>query len=254
MIAAGVFYKGIEGAARATFCIRSWSCCRCATSSSSALRPSTLGRVVAAATGDCLGRHVRGYEATGHRLGAPQHMDRPASPGGVALIGALVFTGCIACLRLAGRPEGAGEGAAAPRRATARAIAGAPVVMTRVVDTALYVARGCGLFALARSLTANRLRILCYHGASLDDESEFEPMLFMRAATFPEDRLDRLLRTGHPVLPLWRGARTPPQGNTAACGGGDHDRRRLVRHAERDGPRPRPPRTTCDPVPRHVLC
>lgn len=73
--------------------------------------------------------------------------------------------------------------------------------MTRVVDAALYVARGCGLFALARSLTANRLRILCYHGASLDDESEFQPMLFMRPETF-EDRLDRLLRTGYPVLPL----------------------------------------------------
>jgi peptidoglycan/xylan/chitin deacetylase (PgdA/CDA1 family) len=50
-------------------------------------------------------------------------------------------------------------------------------------------------------LTADRLRILCYHGVALDDESEFQPMLFMRAATFA-DRLDRLLRTGHPVLPL----------------------------------------------------
>jgi len=73
--------------------------------------------------------------------------------------------------------------------------------MTRVADAALYLARGCGLFALARSLTANRLRILCYHGAALDDEFEFQPMLFMRPATF-ENRLDRLLRTRYPVLPL----------------------------------------------------
>jgi peptidoglycan/xylan/chitin deacetylase (PgdA/CDA1 family) len=73
--------------------------------------------------------------------------------------------------------------------------------MRRVADAALYLARGCGLFALARSLTAKHLRILCYHGAALEDEHEFQPMLFMRSATF-EDRLDRLLRTGHPVLPL----------------------------------------------------
>jgi peptidoglycan/xylan/chitin deacetylase (PgdA/CDA1 family) len=73
--------------------------------------------------------------------------------------------------------------------------------MTRFADAALYLARGCGLFALARSMTAGRLRILCYHGAALDDEFEFQPMLFMRPATF-EDRLDRLLRTRQPVLPL----------------------------------------------------
>jgi peptidoglycan/xylan/chitin deacetylase (PgdA/CDA1 family) len=73
--------------------------------------------------------------------------------------------------------------------------------MTRLADAALHLARGCGLFALARTLTADRLRILCYHGVALDDEFEFQPMLFMRAATFA-DRLDRLLRTGYPVLPL----------------------------------------------------
>jgi peptidoglycan/xylan/chitin deacetylase (PgdA/CDA1 family) len=71
----------------------------------------------------------------------------------------------------------------------------------RAVDLLLYLARACGLFAAARALTARRLRILAYHGIALDDEFEFQPMLFMRAATFG-DRLDRLLRTGHSVLPL----------------------------------------------------
>ncbi len=73
--------------------------------------------------------------------------------------------------------------------------------MTRLAEAALYLARSCGLFALARSLTADRLRILCYHGVALEDEFEFQPMLFMRTATFA-DRLDHLQRTGHPVLPL----------------------------------------------------
>ena len=81
--------------------------------------------------------------------------------------------------------------------------------MTRLADAALYLARGCGLFALARVLTAGRLRILCYHGVALDDEFEFQPMLFMRAATFA-DRLDRLMR---PATPCCRWAR-----RSTACG------------------------------------
>jgi len=73
--------------------------------------------------------------------------------------------------------------------------------MNRLADGLLHLARGFGLFSLARALTSDRLRILCYHGIALDDESEFQPMLFMRSVTFA-DRLDRLLRSGYPVLPL----------------------------------------------------
>jgi peptidoglycan/xylan/chitin deacetylase (PgdA/CDA1 family) len=73
--------------------------------------------------------------------------------------------------------------------------------MTSFADSLLYLARGLGLFALAKVLTAGRLRILCYHGAALDDEFEFQPMLFMRAATFAM-RLDHLLSARYPVLSL----------------------------------------------------
>jgi peptidoglycan/xylan/chitin deacetylase (PgdA/CDA1 family) len=68
-------------------------------------------------------------------------------------------------------------------------------------DAVLRAARSCGLFTAARRLTAGRLRILGYHGIALGDEHEFQPMLFMRAATF-RARLDQLLRGGYPVLPL----------------------------------------------------
>lgn len=41
-----------------------------------------------------------------------------------------------------------------------------------------------GLFYLARKLTADKTRILCYHGISVDDEHHFRPGLFMQRATF----------------------------------------------------------------------
>lgn len=41
-----------------------------------------------------------------------------------------------------------------------------------------------GLFYLARKLTADKTRILCYHGISVDDEHQFRPGLFMQSATF----------------------------------------------------------------------
>ena len=48
----------------------------------------------------------------------------------------------------------------------------------------LHLARAVGLFALARRLTANSVRILCYHGISIDDQHEFEPLLFMPREQF----------------------------------------------------------------------
>lgn len=47
----------------------------------------------------------------------------------------------------------------------------------------LLCARSLGLFALARQLTRSRLRILCYHGGAIGDESQFNPKLFCSAAT-----------------------------------------------------------------------
>ena len=48
----------------------------------------------------------------------------------------------------------------------------------------LHLARAVGLFALARRLTARSVRILCYHGISIDDQHEFEPLLFMPREQF----------------------------------------------------------------------
>src|SRR3990172_1696242 len=65
----------------------------------------------------------------------------------------------------------------------------------------LYVCKWAGLFAVARRMTRHQLRILCYHGFSLDDEHLFRPNLFMTGDLF-DKRLDYLRRHGYRVLDL----------------------------------------------------
>lgn len=64
-----------------------------------------------------------------------------------------------------------------------------------------FFARAVGLFALCRLLTRSRIRILGYHGACLGDESDYNPVLFLSAATFRR-RIDWLLKKGFNVIPL----------------------------------------------------
>lgn len=65
----------------------------------------------------------------------------------------------------------------------------------------LFVCRLIGVFRVARWLTRNRLKILCYHGFALGDEAEFRPKLFIKRARF-EQRLATLKAQGFQVLPL----------------------------------------------------
>ncbi len=74
--------------------------------------------------------------------------------------------------------------------------------MLRRLKLAVYHScRAAGVFALARRLTARRLRILCYHGISVSDEHAYSATLFMRVATL-RSRLQTIVRLGYPVLPL----------------------------------------------------
>jgi peptidoglycan/xylan/chitin deacetylase (PgdA/CDA1 family) len=65
----------------------------------------------------------------------------------------------------------------------------------------LYVAKYLGLFYLARIVTANGLRILCYHGFSLGDEHLFRPKLFMTEKLFSR-RLEKVAQMGFSVINL----------------------------------------------------
>ena len=73
--------------------------------------------------------------------------------------------------------------------------------MRRLKLAVFFIGRVCGLFALARVLTQDGLRILCYHGVSKGTTHLWRPMLFMQPRTFAK-RLDRLIKCGYPVLSL----------------------------------------------------
>ena len=64
-----------------------------------------------------------------------------------------------------------------------------------------FAARAAGLFALCRLLTRSRIRILGYHGASLGDESNYNPFLFLSAETF-ERRIGWLRKKKFNVISL----------------------------------------------------
>ena len=65
----------------------------------------------------------------------------------------------------------------------------------------LYCSKWCGLLSLARHFTRKGLRILCYHGMALEDESVFRPTLFINRQTF-QQRLAYLRASAYPVITL----------------------------------------------------
>lgn len=65
----------------------------------------------------------------------------------------------------------------------------------------LTLAKYLGLFIAARRLTRRRVRILCYHGFNLGDESDFRPKLFIRTETF-ERRMRYLATHGYRIISL----------------------------------------------------
>jgi len=75
------------------------------------------------------------------------------------------------------------------------------LLIVAVKVASLRVAKALGMFRLAEILTAHWLRILCYHGASWEDEHLFYPKLFMSPANF-EQRITWLERRGFAVLSL----------------------------------------------------
>lgn len=63
------------------------------------------------------------------------------------------------------------------------------------------MAKYSGLFFVARQVTGSGLRILCYHGFEINDETDFRPKLFINIDKF-SDRLDIIEKYGFPVLGL----------------------------------------------------
>ncbi len=73
--------------------------------------------------------------------------------------------------------------------------------MKKIKLTIYTLAKYIGLFWLAKRVTKRKLRILCYHGISLDKEHEVFDKLFMRLDTYKQ-RMHYLKKAKVPVLPL----------------------------------------------------
>lgn len=83
------------------------------------------------------------------------------------------------------------------------------MTLVRSAKHAVYaLSKNLGLMGAVRRTgwRQKRLMIICYHGVSLDDEHEWNPMLYMRPETL-EARFEMLRREGYPVVSLDDGVR-----------------------------------------------
>jgi len=65
----------------------------------------------------------------------------------------------------------------------------------------LFICKFIGLFHLVRNMTKRGLRILCYHGFSVRDESQFNPETFIEPQTF-QAHINLLVKKRYPVIDL----------------------------------------------------
>lgn len=76
--------------------------------------------------------------------------------------------------------------------------------------TVFLLARTLGLFAACRRLTRHKVRILCYHGGCLGDESSYNPKLFCSSAMLIE-RMQWLKKKGFALVSLTEAAASARQ-------------------------------------------
>ena len=79
--------------------------------------------------------------------------------------------------------------------------AGRMLIPPAILRSALTVAKFFGLFQIARYITRDGLRIICYHGFAVAEEHKFRSRLFIRGELFRR-RIEYLRRKRYPILPL----------------------------------------------------
>src|SRR6476661_658915 len=79
----------------------------------------------------------------------------------------------------------------------------APDALRRLRTGVLRACRAAGVLSIVRDSgwRQHRVLIIGYHGVALEDEHEWQPHLYMSAASF-EARLEMIRRGGYAVLPL----------------------------------------------------
>ena len=79
--------------------------------------------------------------------------------------------------------------------------AGQVSIPPTILRSALIVAKFIGLFQIARYMTHDGLRIICYHGIAVAEEYKYKSRLFIRKELFRR-RIEYLRRKRYPILPL----------------------------------------------------
>src|ERR1700739_4306644 len=70
-----------------------------------------------------------------------------------------------------------------------------------ILRSRLIVGKFVGLFQIARYVTHDGLRIICYHGVAVAEEYKYRSRLFIRKELFRR-RIEYLQYKRYPILPL----------------------------------------------------
>jgi peptidoglycan/xylan/chitin deacetylase (PgdA/CDA1 family) len=85
-----------------------------------------------------------------------------------------------------------------------------------VLRPALVVAKFLGLFQIARYITRDGLRIICYHGLAVAEEYKYRSRLFIQKELFRR-RIEYLQCNRYPILPLGEAVEALAQGRLPYC-------------------------------------
>jgi peptidoglycan/xylan/chitin deacetylase (PgdA/CDA1 family) len=94
--------------------------------------------------------------------------------------------------------------------------AGRIAIPPAILRSALTVAKFLGLFRVARYMTRDGLRIICYHGIAVAEEYKYRSRLFVRIELFRR-RIEYLRHKCYPILPLGESLEALDQGRLPAC-------------------------------------
>src|SRR5260370_30507702 len=86
-----------------------------------------------------------------------------------------------------------------------------PPIPRSIFRFALYLMKFSGLFRLARHVTRDGLRIICYHGFAVAEEYKYRSTLFIRDEFFRK-RVEYLRRERYPIFPLGGALGAPAAG------------------------------------------
>src|SRR5438552_12564652 len=90
------------------------------------------------------------------------------------------------------------------------------LISRSIIRIALHLMKFLGFFRLARYITRDGLRIICYHGFAVAEEYKYRSTLFIRDDLFRR-RMEYLRRHDYPILPLHEAVEALGTGRLPPC-------------------------------------